>query len=297
MKAKFMTPIATAFNSEGKIDYKACEDIIEFLIRGGISGIAFLGSTGEFFSISYKERKEFAKFAIEKVNKRVDVLIGTGGMDIDECIEFTNFVHSLGADGALVISPYYFTMSDECLENYYSKLAGNTQAKIYLYNFPDRTGSSLNPLLILKLAKKYKNIVGIKDSIPSMGHTREIITTVLREVPNFEVYSGFEEYFVLNLLAGGAGCIGGISNIVPQICGDWVKAYENKEFGKLMEIQKIINNLSQLYTIDNPFISVLKKGMMLVGVTMEDYVTEPFIRLSDEKTEIVKRILEESKVI
>lgn len=297
MKAKFMTPVVTAFDSEGKIDYMANEDIIEFLIRGGITGIAFLGSTGEFFSMSYKERKEFAKFAIEKVNKRVDCLVGTGGMDIDECIEFTNYVHSLGAEGSLVISPYYFTMSDDCLENYYSKLAENTQAKIYLYNFPDRTGISLNPQLILKLAKKYKNIVGIKDSVPSMGHTREIITTVLKEIPNFEVYSGFEEYFVLNLLAGGAGCIGGISNIVPQICGDWVKAYENKDFNNLMEIQKIINNLSQLYTIDNPFISVLKKSMILAGVKMDDYVTEPFIRLNQEKTELVKRILEDNKII
>lgn len=116
----FMPSVATALTREGKIDYPANERIIEHLIGGGVTGLVFLGSTGEFFGFDGQTKREFSKFVIQKVNRRVPVVIGTGGMDVKEVLDFTKYVEAQGADAAMIMSPYYFALSDESLEKYYS---------------------------------------------------------------------------------------------------------------------------------------------------------------------------------
>jgi 2-dehydro-3-deoxy-D-pentonate aldolase len=293
----FMTPVATALTKEGKIDYPANERIIEHLIGGGVTGLLFLGSTGEFFALDAETRREYSKFVIEKVNKRVPVIIGTGGMDVKEVLDFTKHVETQGADAAIIISPYYFALSEESLEKFYCNVAENTNIDILIYNFPDRNGVNISANLVLKLAKKHKRIVGIKDSIPSMTHTRELIDVVTKEIPEFAVFSGYDEYFISNLLSGGAGCINGLSNIAPKLFSDWYKAYNESNINELARIQKIVNHMMALYEIDKPFLSVVKKAMQLVGVDMEDTLTEPMLPVTEKMQEKIAKILRECEII
>ncbi len=296
MKAKFLTPVVTIFDETGKLDIQGNKKVYDHLINGGVDGLVIMGSTGEFFNMTMDMQKELIDLAISHVNGRTKLFIGTSRMCVNETIELSNYAHSKGVDGVMIISPYYFSLSDESIEIFYGKVAENTEAKIYLYNFPDRTGYDLSPELTLRLARKHKNIVGYKDTVTLMGHTRDLINTMKPEFPEFEVFSGYDENFIHNLMSGGAGCIGGLSNLVPEICSQWARAYENKDMDKVEELQKYINKAMDFYTITTPFIPTIKKAMALRGIEISDYVTEPFTKVNDEQLEKIKSLMDKLKI-
>ncbi|QGU95997.1 dihydrodipicolinate synthase family protein [Clostridium bovifaecis] len=297
MIGKWLTPVVTAFDKDGNLDYEANKNIYDFLIKGGVDGIVVMGSTGEFFTMTMEQKKELIRLAVEYVNKRIKVFIGTSCMSADETVELSNYAHEVGADAVMVISPYYFALSNESIEVFYDKVAEGTKADIYLYNFPARTGYDLTPEVTLNLARKHKNIVGYKDTVTEMGHTRALIETMSEEFPEFEVYSGFDENFAHNILSGGAGCIGGISNFAPEACAAAVKAVNDKDFDKVAEMQKTINALMAIYDTAKVFIPIVKKAMMFRGIKMEDYCTVPFIQANEEETAKVKALMENLNLI
>jgi len=286
MKARFLTPAITAFKEDGQLDMKANQQVYDHLIRGGIDGIVILGSTGEFFNISKDQQKELMDMAISYINHRTKVYVGTSFLSVEETIEMTNYAHRAGADAVMIISPYYFSLTEESIEAYYNEVAAATKAQIYLYNYPARTGYDLSPELTLRLLKKNRNIIGYKDTVTEMAHTRELIGLLLTEFPKFDILSGFDENFIHNVLSGGGGCIGGLSNLVPEVFSNMVKAVNEKNYEKMAASQKKVDQLMQFYAIGTPFIPIIKKAMMLRGINMEDYCTKPFLR-ADEK-QIVK---------
>ena len=127
-----------------------------------------------------------------------------------------------------------------------------------------------------------------------MGHTRKLMTTVLKEFPDFIVLSGFDENFVHNILCGGSGCIGGLSNLCPELFADWVKAINMDEVAR---IQKIVDKLMALYPIGTPFIPIMKKAMMIRGVEMQDYCTKPFLQATEKQTEQIKTVMKEAGLL
>ena len=274
-KANFLTPVVTAFDANGNLDVQANKNVWDHLIKGGVDGLVIMGSTGEFFSMTTEQKKELIKLVVEYVNKRTKVYIGTSCMTVEDTVELSNFALEVGADAVMIISPYYFALSNESVEFFYDKVAGAVKGDIYLYNFPDRTGHDLTPEVTLNLLRKHKNIVGFKDTVSEMGHTRKLMTTVLDEFPDFVILSGFDENFVHNILCGGSGCIGGLSNLCPELFADWVKAIDAKNMEEVARIQKIVDKLMDLYSIGTPFIPIMKKAMMIRGVEMQDYCTKP----------------------
>jgi 4-hydroxy-tetrahydrodipicolinate synthase len=292
-KAKFITPAVTAFDTNGNIDIEANKAIWDFLIKNGVDGLLIMGSIGEFASMTYEQKKELIKLATSYINKRTKVYIGTADMKIDETINLSNFALAEGADAVMVISPYYFSLSDQSIEFFYDKVAEGIKGNLYLYNFPARTGYDLSPAVALKLLRKHKNIVGYKDSVSEMGHTRKLMTTVLGEFPDFEIYSGFDENFVHNILGGGSGCIGGLSNIYPELCTKWAKAINEKNFDEVEKIQLAIDKMMDIYDIGVPFIPIIKKAMILRGIKMNDYSLEPFLGATEAQVEQIKIILKD----
>lgn len=292
-KANFLTPVVTAFDANGNLDVQANKNVWDHLIKGGVDGLVIMGSTGEFFSMTTEQKKELIKLVVEHVNKRIKVYIGTSCMTVEDTVELSNFAIETGADAVMVISPYYFALSDKSVEFFYDKVADAVKGDIYLYNFPDRTGHDLTPEVTLNLLRKHKNIVGFKDTVSEMGHTRKLMTTVLKEFPDFIVLSGFDENFVHNILCGGSGCIGGLSNLCPELFADWVKAINAKNMNEVARIQKIVDKLMDLYPIGTPFIPIMKKAMILHGVEMKDYCTKPFLQATEEQTEQIKAVMKE----
>lgn len=291
-KAKYLTPVITAFNKEREIDIKGNKEIWEHLINGGVDGIVLLGSTGEFFNMSMLQKKELIKVAIEHINKRIPLFVGTGSMNIEETIELSNYALNLGADGVMIIGPYYFPVNDRDLENFYSKLAININGNIYLYNFPKMTGHDINPKVLLNLLEKHQNIIGYKDTVSEMSHTRNLIQAIKDKYPNFIIYSGYDDNFVHNILSGGNGCIGALSNLYPQIFKQWVDAINNKDIINIEKFQKLIDSVMEIYDVETPFIPVLKKALILNGIKIEEYCTEPFGVISEIQVSKLKKILE-----
>ncbi|MGN9163988.1 dihydrodipicolinate synthase family protein [Tissierellaceae bacterium HCP3S3_D8] len=290
-KAMFMTPVVTAFDSEGNLDIKSNKNIWEHLIKGGVDGLVIMGSTGEFFSMTMEQKKQLIDEVTAYVNKRTKVYIGTSCMREEDTIELSNYALDAGADAVMIIGPYYFSLSDESIVSYYNKVAKEIKGDIFLYNFPDRNGYDLSPEVTLNLIKENDNIIGYKDTVTEMGHTRKLIINVLDEFPNFTILSGFDENFAHNVISGGSGCIGGLSNVYPELFADWVKAINEQNMIGVSRIQKIVDKMMALYDVGTPFIPILKKAMMLRGVEMEDYCTPPFLKATDKQVEMIRNII------
>ncbi|KLE14431.1 dihydrodipicolinate synthase family protein [Clostridium sp. C8] len=296
-KAMFLTPVVTAFDSNGNIDIEANKNIWDHLIKGGIDGLVIMGSTGEFFSMTTNQKKQIIDEVVSYVNKRVKVYVGTSCMREDNTIELSNYALNAGADAVMIIGPYYFSLSNESIEEYYDKLAKEINGDILLYNFPDRNGYDVTPEITLNLVKKHKNIVGYKDTVTEMGHTRKLVTTLSKEFPEFMIFSGYDENFAHNIISGGAGCIGGLSNLYPEVFSKWVKAINSKDLEEVIKIQGIVDKMMNLYDIGKPFIPIIKRAMILRGIKMEDYCTPPFLMANELQEEKIKTIIKELNLI
>ena len=290
-KANIYTPVVTAFDKEGNLDIQANKNIYDHLINGGVDGIVVMGSTGEFFSMTTEQKKELIDLVTIYAGKRTKILVGTSCMRVEDTVELANYALKAGADAVMIIGPYYFALSDASIEAFYAEAAEKIKGDIYLYNFPARTGYDLKPQVVLNLLRKYKNIIGFKDTVTEMCHTRELMTVIYKEYPDFIVFSGFDENLVHNVLCGGDGCIGGLSNLCPEIFKALINAINCKDMEKIAQYQKIIDRAMDLYDIGTPFIPIIKKAMMLRGVQMQDYCTKPFLQATAEETEKIKTVL------
>lgn len=290
-KAKFITPVITAFDSKGNLDIQGNKNVYDHLINAGIDGMLVMGSAGEFYAMSMEERKKLIDVAVSYAGQRTKVIIGTGCITIEDTIELSNYAVNAGAKDIIVISPYYFKLTDESLEYYYGKISEAVDCNIYLYNFPDRTGHDISPELTLKLLRKHSNIVGYKDTVSEMSHTRKLIKTVGEEFPDFEIYSGFDENFSRNVISNGSGCIGALSNVYPEIFAEWAKSFNIGSLEKVSKIQECIDKMADLYDVNECFIPIIKKAMMLRGVDIEDFCKTPLLRANEKETDSIKTVI------
>lgn len=292
-KAQYLTPVVTAFDAEGNLDHTANQAIYDFLINGGVDGLVVMGSTGEFFAMSDAQKKELIDLVVRYVNHRTKVYIGTACMTVEDTIQLSNYAIKAGADGVMIVSPYYFMLSAASLEAYFDQVAAAVQGDIYLYNFPARTVHDLSPEVTLNLLRRHSHIKGYKDTVTEMAHTRQLLQTIQEEFPDFIIYSGFDENFAHNMLSGGNGCIGGLSNLYPEIFSRWVKAVNEQELQQIAAIQQIVDKMMDLYDIGTPFIPVIKKAMMLRGVPLQGFCTTPLLQPDDQQTQAIQKLLQE----
>ncbi|NLK03700.1 MAG: dihydrodipicolinate synthase family protein [Clostridiales bacterium] len=293
MKAKFISPVVTAFDCKYNLDIKANQKIWDFVIEGGVDGIILLGSTGEFFALSMEEKKDLIYAACKHINHRVPLIVGTGSMIQEETIILSKYAIEQGADGVIIVAPYYFSLTQDSLEDYFDTIANSVDGKIYLYNYPERTGYDLTADLMLRLRRKHDNIVGCKDTVVGFAHTRKLIETILPEFPDFEIYSGYDDNFAHNLLSGGSGVIGGLTNVAPEVGSGWVKAFDDNDLERISYYQKKMDILAQLFDIGVPFVPLVKKAMILRGIPMEEISTPPLQKPTIEQIERIKNILME----
>ncbi|WP_051348379.1 dihydrodipicolinate synthase family protein [Peribacillus kribbensis] len=288
------TPSITILKEDGKFDFPKMEAHINHLIDNGINGILFFGSIGEFYAFTIEEKKRLVDFAVEKVNKRVPVLVGVGGTNQEEVISFGNYCRDANADGLVVISPYYFGPTEETAEIFFGKIAESVDMPIMLYNFPARTGTDLSPELVYKLAIKYKNIVSIKDTVDNISHTRKILQKVKSERPDFTVLSGFDEYYIVNRISGGDGILSGLTNVEPKLFSTLHEAYENKDFDMVEKCGKQVSTLMKLYDTTDLFVTGIKASVKAKGLDISPYTKDPAVQLTEEQYQDIKNIIEEA---
>lgn len=285
-----ITALVTPFKN-GKVDEGALKKLVEFQIGKGINGIVPCGTTGEAPTLSYEEHKRVIELVVKFTKKRVPVIAGTGANSTEEAIELTEFAKKVGADGALLVCPYYNKPSQEGLYRHFKKIAETIDIPIILYNIPGRTGVNMLPETVVKLSK-IPNIVGIKEASGSLEQVSEIIKNVQKD---FVVLSGDDSLTLPMLSLGGMGVISVASNIIPDKISQMVSFYLSGKVEKARQIHlEYYDFMKAMFIETNPV--PVKTAMSLLGMIEPD-VRLPLCEMSDANIVKLKAVLEKYKLI
>ena len=237
------TAIVTPFDENNNIDFDEFKKIVNFQIDNGINGIVVCGTTGEAATMSAEEKEELIKYCVKVVNKRVPVIAGVGSNNTQNVLLSEQYAQKVGADGLLVVTPYYNKTTQNGLIEHYKAIAQNTNLPIILYNVPGRTGVDIKPDTYLKLSK-IKNIVATKEASGDISKILKIRDLCGDEL---NIYSGNDDQIIPILSLGGIGVISVLSNVVPQYTNKMIEYYFNKNIQQAENMQikatKLINSL------------------------------------------------------
>jgi len=290
-------PVSTILKKDGTLNKDGMAVLIDYLIDAGVHGLFFLGSGGEFSQMSVTERMEIAEFVTKYVAKRVPVFIGTGSSSTREAVQLSQHAESIGADAVVIINPYYWPLTEGNLLTHYGTIAEAINIPIILYNFPNLTGQDLTPEIVLKLVEQNENIVGIKDTIDSASHIRDIINTVKSKYPQFLVYAGFDNYLLPTLSLGGDGAISASANFAPELSVRLYEAFKEENYKEALEMHKALALIPQIYNLDSPFVGVIKEAIKLRGIDVSTFVLPPAQQLDEKRIEELRGILEELNIL
>lgn len=245
---------------QGKVDWQSLEGLVDFQLKNGTHGIVPCGTTGESATLTHKEHNEVIQAVVKAVNKKIPVIAGTGSNSTDEAIDLTRGAEQLGADGALLISPYYNRPTQEGIYQHYKKVAAAVGIPLIVYNIPSRTGSKIEPETLARLSE-IKNIAGVKEATGSVDQAIE----VLRLCGDcLAVYSG-EDSLTYSLMAlGGKGVISTVANIVPKEMSELTQACSDGNWAKGRELQfKLVPLIRSVFIETNPI--PVKTALSLMG--------------------------------
>ncbi len=263
LKGTFVA-VVTPFR-RGEIDERAFKELIRFLVEKGVDGIVPCGTTGESPALSHEEHRRVIKLAIQEVRKRVAVIAGTGSNSTKEAVELTQFAKECGADGALVVAPYYNKPTPRGLESHYCRLE-KIGLPLVIYNIPSRTGINIPPSLIAKLSR-LNNIVGVKEASGSMDQVSNIIA---ESEPNFSVLSGDDSLTLPILSLGGVGVISVVANILPKETQSLVSSYLRGDIGRAKELHyKLFHLFKAMFIETNPL--PIKTAMARLGMIQKEW--------------------------
>ncbi|MFH1288343.1 MAG: 4-hydroxy-tetrahydrodipicolinate synthase [bacterium] len=285
-----MTAIVTPFK-EGKVDENALQELIELQIKGGIKGIVPCGTTGESATLAFEEHKRVVEITVSTVNKRASVIAGAGSNNTEEALELAKFAKSIGADGALLITPYYNRPTPRGLFLHYEKIAKSVDIPIIIYNVPTRTGTNILPRTVCELAK-IPNIVGIKEATGDMKQASEIIRLC---GDRFTLISG-DDFTILPFLSvGGSGVISVVANIVPGLVNQLVEEFFRKNILKSKELHyKLFPITRALFLETNPI--PVKTALSMMGKVSPE-LRLPLCAMTDENFGALKLALQENGLI
>lgn len=254
--------LVTPFHEDGSVNYDRLDELVEYHCKEGTDSIIVCGTTGEASTLSEEEHMECIRFVIERAKKRVPVIAGTGSNATYTTIDMSKDAVSYGADGLLIVTPYYNKATQEGLIAHYKAVAKEAKAPIILYSVAGRTGLNIAPETAAVLVREVDNIVGIKEASGNISQVAKIMNLT---DGNVDLYSGNDDQIVPILSLGGIGVISVLSNVAPKYTHDMCVAYMNGDVKTAGEMQiKAIQLIDQLFCEVNPI--PVKKAMRLMGL-------------------------------
>lgn len=278
----------TPLTEEGRLNKSAYRQFINYLIDGGSHGIFVAGTTGEFYGLSAEEKKELFEIAAEEVDGRVPVYAGTGAITTRECMQLTQIAEQCDADAVSILTPMFISPTQEELYQHYKAIAGSTRLPILLYNNLPKTGVTITPATVERLAE-IDNIVGVKDSSGDFSLTSEYIRRTRDR--SFSVLSGRDTLIHACLCYGGSGSIAACANIAPRICADIYDKFVAGDTKGSLEAQFAITPLRLAFTLGS-FPTVIKEGLKLLGIEAGPCMG-PVGPMTRAEKEELKRILQQ----
>lgn len=253
MKLKGVYPaLITPFKKGGEIDEAGYRSNIDFVIEGGVSGIVPCGCTGEAATLRFEEQKRLLNIAVDQANGRVPVMGGSGSNNTSEAVELTKYAEDAGANGAMLITPYYNKPVDAGQIAHYKKIAESVDIPIILYNVPSRTGINMKPSVVAGLSK-VDNIVGIKEASGILGQVAEIVELTRNNKKPFVVLSGDDNLTIPIMSVGGKGVVSVAANVLPKEVSLMVKYQEEGDTKKALDLYyKLLPVMRGLFIETNP---------------------------------------------
>lgn len=253
--------IITPFKQNMEVDYDKLGELIEYQIANGTDSIIICGTTGEASTLTHGEHLECIRYTVDKVNKRVPVIAGTGSNCTETAIYLSKEAESYGADALLLVSPYYNKATQKGLIAHFTAVADSVKIPIILYNVPGRTGCNILPQTVATLVKNVDNIVGIKEASGNIAQVAEIMHLTDGKI---DMYSGNDDMVVPILSLGGVGVISVLSNVLPRETHDMVMKYLEGDVAGSRDLQlKLLPLINALFCEVNPI--PVKTAVNLMG--------------------------------
>ena len=285
-----LVAIVTPFRN-GKFDEQSYGELIEFQIANGTHGIVPCGTTGESATLSPQEHERVVAFTIEVVNRRLPVIAGTGSNATDEAIIFTKHAKQAGADGALLITPYYNKPTQEGLYQHYAAVAKAVDLPLVLYNIQSRTSVNMTPATIARTAQ-FDNVVGIKEGSGSLGQVSEIIHLCGE---NFTILSGDDPLTLPMMALGAKGVITVTANVAPKDMANLVNTALAGDFAKARTYHfKLTPLFSALFYETNPI--PVKEALCMMNKLQPEFRL-PLTPLSSDNRERLCQVMKESGLL
>lgn len=289
---RLITAMVTPFDDDGKIDYKAAETIADHLFKTGTSAIIVCGTTGESPTMTEDEKVDLLKCVSSVAKGRGKVIMGAGTNDTEKSVKLAQLAEKEGAEGLLIVAPYYNKPNQAGIEAHVTKIAQSSSLPIIVYNIPGRTGVNILPETVVRIAEKCKNVHALKDS---SGSTDQAAEVAAKAPGNFRIYSG-DDYLTLPFLSVGA-C--GVISVASHVAGEAISGLMAKFFsgdvdGPRTTHYKYLPLFKGLFAAPNPV--CVKYALSKLGLCKE-HVRLPLVPLTDAEKEILKQILKDTGVL
>ena len=241
--------LVTPFHEDGSVNYEKLEQIVEEQIAGGTDCIIACGTTGEAATLSHEEHIEVIRFVCQVVNKRIPVVAGTGSNCTETAVYLSTEAKKAGADGLLLVSPYYNKSTQKGLKVHFSEVAKAVDLPILLYNVPSRTGAAID-VATVKALGQHKNIVAVKEASGNIGYTAKLAAQCGDLV---DIYSGNDDMIVPIMSLGGKGVISVLSNVMPKETHQMTQYCLENNFAAAAKLQlEYLNLINKLFIEVNP---------------------------------------------
>jgi len=268
--------LVTPFHDDGTINEEKVRFLINWHIENHTDAILVCGTTGESATLTHQEHKKLIEIAVDETNKRIPVVAGCGSNSTQEALELVEYAKKVGADYALVITPYYNKPTQEGLYQHFKKIASSVDIPIIIYNVPSRTGSNISPETVARLYKDLKGIIGIKEASGSLDQITKIMTLV---DDNFKLYSGSDEINLPILSVGGVGAISVAANVMPKETHDLVMNFLEGNVNEARRLQIYLYDIIKTLFIEtNPIPA--KTSLECMGLIKAN-LRLPLWRMSD----------------
>jgi 4-hydroxy-tetrahydrodipicolinate synthase len=287
-----MVPIITPFKKNGKVDEAALRSLVKWHIAEGTDAIIPCGTTGESATLDYNEHTRVIEVTVKAAAGKVPVIAGTGANSTDEAIMLTKRAQKVGADGALLVAPYYNKPTQEGLYLHYKAIAEAVpRLPLILYNVPGRTAVNMLPATVARLSR-IKNIVGIKEATGDMKQASKIISLCGK---NFGVYSG-DDFTTFTLYAlGGKGTISVTANVMPRVIGDMWDAWERGDVEEARRLHYHTDPLNYAMFIETNPIPV--KTALAMMRKVQEVFRLPLSRMSADNKKKLRKALKSYKLV
>lgn len=284
--------LVTPFKEDLSVDYDQLEKFIDFQIDNGTDSIIICGTSGEASTMSHDEQIEVVSACISHVNGRIPVIAGAGANCTDEALNLAKRSEKAGADGLLVVTPYYNKATQKGLEEYYTTVGNSVDIPIIMYNVPGRTGTNIQPATAVKIAKSVDNIVAIKEASGDIG---QVATLAALADGCLDIYSGNDDQVVPLLALGGKGVISVLSNVAPMETHDMVMKFLDGDVKGSLDIQlKYMDVIHNLFSEVNPIPA--KRAVSEMGYC-RNIVRRPLTEMEEDHAQVLINAMKEAGIL